>query len=207
MVNQNQSRIWGWVGAIVAAVLVIWGISSIRTSSDRTSSVDTTPPANDMATPGTANIPDSAVANNPAIPPSPDMTAPGGVVAPGTTGTVEYVLNEDSDFDTNPDKYIGATISVEGEINDVIGEQAHAFTVDTDGAIGGDEVLVLTKAGTMMPVEKGNKIRVVGVGRKLLKSEVTALESELGHGLDNDLLNDFDEKIVIIANSVGASAH
>jgi hypothetical protein len=187
MVDQSQSRFWGWIGAIVAAILVIWGIAAIWGDRKEKTTFSEVPPATEV---------------------SPDTSTPSSSESTtSTAGSVpqaEFIITEESELNDNPDKYAGAKITVDGAVSEVIGTEKRLFTLDTDGKIEGSEVLVITKAGGPATSEPGGKITVVGIGRKLQPQELAALEAEVGYSIDPDLIAGYEKKIVIIADSVAA---
>lgn len=201
MADQTQSRFWGWIGAIVAAILVIWGISAIWGDRNEDLSTSVAPPPADVETAETATTPGTMIGDNDTT--AADETATTAPSA-GTPAGVDFVITEESELNENPDRYIGSKLAVDGEVNETIGAENRMFTLDTDGVIGGSEVLVLTKATGSGPVEKGAQIRVVGTGRRLQQADLASLETELGYDLDDNLLTGYDQKIVIIAETVAA---
>lgn len=101
--------------------------------------------------------------------------------------------------------YIGKTVTVQADVQEVLGP--NAFTLDEDDLLTGGidrDVLVLSpQAGRLEKVEDNwlrNKVRVTGTVRGVALVEI---ERELGWDLDPKIEAEFEEvKAVIIASSL-----
>ena len=112
-----------------------------------------------------------------------------------TVGTITGNLNN----------YLGKTVTVVADVQEVLGPRA--FTLDEDDVLAGgidNDMLVLSpQAGNLTPIENNwlkNKVRVTGTVRAL---EVAEIEREVGWKLDRKIQNEFkDVKAVLVASSV-----
>ena len=105
----------------------------------------------------------------------------------------------------NLNDYLGKTVTVVADVQEVLGPRA--FTLDEDDVLAGgidNDMLVLSpQAGNLTPIENNwlkNKVRVTGTVRGLAVAE---LESEVGWDLDRKVEAEFkDVKAVLVASSV-----
>lgn len=105
----------------------------------------------------------------------------------------------------NLNDYVGKTVTVVADVQDVLGPRA--FTLDEDDVLAGgidNDMLVLSpKAGSLTPIEDNwmkNKVRVTGTVRGLAVPEI---EREVGWNLDRKVRGEFKKvKAVLVASSV-----
>jgi hypothetical protein len=127
-------------------------------------------------------------------------------------GTVEGTATGEStvsvgDITEHPDNYIGRTVTVVADLEEVLSPMA--FTLDEDdmlqGGIDNDLLVFSRQSSGLQPIDDqwlNNKVRVTGtVGRYT----VVELERELGWDLDTRLeakFKDAETRPVIIATSI-----
>lgn len=101
-----------------------------------------------------------------------------------------------SDIDDNPEAYIGNRVSVYGEVSETIG--ATGFRLQDPAFFAGDDVLVLTRDQNIQ-VNQDAELVVTGTVQRF---NITDAEAGLGYDLDDELFTDWNERIVILADSV-----
>ena len=134
----------------------------------------------------------TSVVNQLTVAPAAATNMAGGEI---TVGTITGNLNN----------YLGKTVTVVADVQEVLGPRA--FTLDEDDVLAGgidNDMLVLSpQAGNLTPIENNwlkNKVRVTGTVRAL---EVAEIEREVGWKLDRKIQNEFkDVKAVLVASSV-----
>jgi BON domain len=133
----------------------------------------------------------TSVVNNIAVAPA-SVSATGSEI---TVGTITGNLNQ----------YLGKTVTVVADVQEVLGPRA--FTLDEDDALAGgidNDMLVLSpQAANLKPIENNwlkNKVRVTGtVGR----TAIVEIEREIGWDLDREIKAELEDvKAVLIASSV-----
>jgi hypothetical protein len=105
----------------------------------------------------------------------------------------------------NLNDYLGKTVTVVADVQEVLGPRA--FTLDEDdvlaGGIDNDMLVVSPQAGNLTPIENNwlkNKVRVTGTVRGVAVAEI---EREVGWDLDRKIEAEFkDVKAVLVASSV-----
>ena len=100
------------------------------------------------------------------------------------------------DITDNPDRYIGQTVTVGGEVNRMLG--TNALVLEDDDFIGDDEVLVV--GANQLPAGQANE--VVLVTGTVSNFNMADAESQLGIDLDNNLFTDWDGRPAIVARSI-----
>lgn len=99
-----------------------------------------------------------------------------------------------------PRQYVGRTVTVVGEIKDVLGD--HAFEIEGDGLLTETRLLVLTKSAVKFgPTALRNTDSLVVHGR-VEKLPVAELERELGQDLPAILEKRYSQGPVLVADSV-----
>lgn len=124
-----------------------------------------------------------------------NMASPSGSPGRLTLGTITGNLND----------YLGKTVTVEADVQEVFGPRA--FTLDEDDAFAGgidNDVLVLgTHTGNLERIEDNwlrNKVRVTGTVRGVALVDI---EREVGWDLDRQVEAELEDvKAVIVASSV-----
>lgn len=123
----------------------------------------------------------------------------------GMTGTAGDGTVRVADVVAAPNEYFGRTVTLEADVEEVLG--ARAFTLDEDAAFAGgidNDLLVLgAKTGNLEAIDDqwlNNRVRVTGtVGRM----SVVEIERELGWDLDPELEVELERAgAVLIASSV-----
>lgn len=163
--GQATNTIMIAVGIVLIAAIVIWVLSQRNT---------------------TVNINDAAQGGSPTI----TATAGQGGGTVMMDGDDEFTIMELMD---NPDQYYGQSVTVEGEVDSVESDQA--FVLDQQGAVMGDEVLVLYS--TPISFSEEDRVQVRGTVQRL--SEVDAMYSE---GMTEAMRTEYAEKPVLVATTV-----
>jgi hypothetical protein len=133
----------------------------------------------------------TSVVNRLTVAPTATDTAGGEI----TVGKITGNLND----------YLGKTVTVVADVQEVLGPRA--FTLDEDdvlaGGIDNDMLVVSPQAGNLTPIENNwmkNKVRVTGTVRGLAVAEI---EREVGWDLDRKIEGEFKKvKAVLVASSV-----
>lgn len=117
----------------------------------------------------------------------------------GVTTTENTPGNTDTaDVAQNPDEYVGQTISVRNEVQEMVGSSA--FLIDEDTVFGGEEVLVInTDAPLVLPDGEGTEVQVNGEVQRL---DLANLRANYQLDLDPALFAEYENQPVIIASSV-----
>jgi hypothetical protein len=97
----------------------------------------------------------------------------------------------------DPQPYYGRRVSVQGEIEDVLG--ANTFTIDEDAVFAGPDVLVVT-SGRPGAITDGAEVKATGTLRRLTWAELRRDFDWLE--LDRDLIVAFENRPILIADSV-----
>ena len=126
---------------------------------------------------------------------------PETVPAVPTEKRADFEIGENTNLATNPNQYIGATVAVEGVLSEAVSDGV--FTVTG----GGEEMLVISKIQQLGDIEKGAQVRIVGTAKRMSMTELTALETEVGYDLKDELAKRFENQIVVVAETVQALAH
>lgn len=103
------------------------------------------------------------------------------------------------DLTENLSAYLGQTVTVREEAEEVIGEAA--FLLDEDQLFGGEEVLVINASGEGLFLADGDdtEVQVTGEVRELV---IADLETEYGLDLDPELYAEYEQQPVIVAESL-----
>ncbi|MBD1881336.1 hypothetical protein [Coleofasciculus sp. FACHB-T130] len=113
--------------------------------------------------------------------------------APEPTTAVEKVAQ-------NTDQLIGQTVTVSGEVEEIIGPKA--FQLEDDKIFSGEKVLVLNAVSATVPIAEGKNVTVTGQVRKFVLADF-----EKEYNLTNDLNvkkkmeAEFEGKPVVIAQT------
>lgn len=111
-----------------------------------------------------------------------------------------------SEVTDNTDAYIGQTVTVRGDLVEVIG--TNAFRLEEDGFFGGDSLLVVGANEGTVPFSAGGyenavasnvNMQVTGVVRRF---NVVDVDNEVGYDLDDDLFTEFAGQAAIVASNV-----
>lgn len=103
------------------------------------------------------------------------------------------------DLSDNLIAYVGETVTVREEAEEVIGDSA--FLLDDDQLFGGEEVLVINASGEGLFLVDGDdtEVQVTGEVRELI---IADLETEYGLDLDPELYAEYEQQPVIVAESL-----
>lgn len=133
------------------------------------------------------------------------MAAPTTAAPAPTESTAAGTMLRVADITGNPDQYIGQTVTVEADVEEV--KSAFAFELDEDAALAGgvdNELLVFSpQSAQLASVDDqwlNNRVRVSGTVRRMTVAE---LEREIGWDLEPELESELeDTRPVLIATSV-----
>ena len=97
---------------------------------------------------------------------------------------------------------IGQTVSIRSEVEETIGESA--FLLEDDRLFGGEDVLVINASGEPFVLIDGDEteVQVTGEVQQLVLADV---ETEYSLGLDPTLYVDYEDRPVVIAQSIALS--
>lgn len=125
------------------------------------------------------------------------MTAGGDVDVSAATVRV-------ADITGNPDRFIGQVVTVEADVDEVLGTTA--FELDEDAPLAGgidrDLAVLWPRSLALGDIDEGwleNKVRVTGTVRR---TNVFEIEREVGWDLDAKLEAELESRPVIVARSV-----
>jgi hypothetical protein len=119
--------------------------------------------------------------------------------APMVKGDFEGMRVKLDELEDNAQKYMGKTVSVDAEIEDVLGPRV--FTIDEPnwGDLQG-EILVYVPTTRAAAVRENDRVTVTGTVKPFVKTE---LEREWGwRGLDREVELDAQKKAVIVASRI-----
>lgn len=115
----------------------------------------------------------------------------------GTSGVIDEVLTSSDPIQDNPGRYVGKTVLLSGEVEDLVGPRA--FLMDTDGMFGFSEILVFNATGRNVPVVEGRDAEVVGPVRLLYIADI---EKEIDYDLADEAYSEWVDKPVIVAEKI-----
>ncbi len=110
-----------------------------------------------------------------------------------------------SDIIRDPDRYIGRTVTLEGEVDRVI--SPGIFILDREGTVMGDEILVVTadpldsqaERDIAHPFRDADKVIVTGRVEQFIRAEV---EDDFGLDLDDEVEVEYENKPMISATDI-----
>ncbi|MBE9182305.1 hypothetical protein IQ268_27530 [Oculatella sp. LEGE 06141] len=100
------------------------------------------------------------------------------------------------DVTDNTEDYIGQTVTVRGDVEETIGE--NAFRMSDNQFLGGD-ILVISETGTVQLPEDGIPVQVTGEVRQFQGAE---LQQQFNLTLDENEYSDYEDRPVIVAQSI-----
>jgi hypothetical protein len=103
------------------------------------------------------------------------------------------------DLTENLESYLGQTVTVREEIEEVVGESG--FFLEDDELFGGEQVLVINASGEGIYLVEGDDTDVQVTG-EVVELIVADLETEYGIDLDPELYAEYEQQPVIIAQSL-----
>lgn len=106
------------------------------------------------------------------------------------------------EVDENLAANLGETVSLRGEVNELLGDAS--FLMDEDVVFGGEEILVFNASGMglTLPEGEGTQVQVTGELQELV---VADLETQYGLDLDPELYADYEDRPVVVAESIALS--
>lgn len=109
----------------------------------------------------------------------------------------ENVTTED--LSENLDYYLGETVSVRNEVEELVGD--YAFLLENDQLFGGEETLIINASGQPVDLVEGEDtdVQVTGEVRELILAD---LEAEYGFDLDDEIFVEYEQQPAIIAQSI-----
>jgi hypothetical protein len=116
---------------------------------------------------------------------------------PLSEATKENVTTEQLNEDFQD--YIGQTVTIRSEVESVIDDAA--FLLEEDQLFGGEDLLVINASNEGITLVEGDDtdLQVTGEVREFILLD---LEQEYGFGLDPDLYAEYEQRPVIIAQSI-----
>jgi len=116
----------------------------------------------------------------------------------------DVAMREDSnvtteDLSENLDRYLGQTVTLREEVEELVGD--YAFMLDDDQLFGGEESLIINASGQPVDLVEGDDtdVQVTGEVRELILAD---LEQEYGFDLDDNAFVDYEDQPVIVAQSI-----
>jgi hemin uptake protein HemP len=103
------------------------------------------------------------------------------------------------DLSENLDRYLGQTVTVREEVEELVGD--YAFMLDDDQLFGGEETLIINASGLPVNLVEGDDtdVQVTGEVQELILAD---LEQEYGFDLDDGAFIDYEDQPVIVAQSI-----
>ena len=98
------------------------------------------------------------------------------------------------DITDNTEEFYGSTVTVSGEVNEVLGPRS--FTIGGE-EFGGEELLVVSSVPRPDP-EEGDVVQVTG---EVQRFDVSSVERNIGFDLDGELLAPWESTPSIVADS------
>ncbi|MBE9099820.1 hypothetical protein IQ267_10245 [filamentous cyanobacterium LEGE 07170] len=135
------------------------------------------------------------------IPAEPEAADPEATIEENAAGVEEDNVTVEELTD-NLEAYLGETVSVREEIAEVVGE--YSFTLENSELFGGEQVLVINASEQGLELVDGEdtQVQVTGEVREFLMAD---FESDYGLGFDPDIFGEYEERPVIVAQSVALS--
>jgi len=132
------------------------------------------------------------------IPTEPEATTPEAVEE-----NVELDENVTTESLTgNVEDYIGETVTVREEVNEVVGQ--YAFSLEGGELFGGEAILVINDSQRGLELVEGDDthVQVTGEVREFIQAD---FETEYGFELESTLFGEYEQQPVIIAQSLALS--
>jgi len=120
-----------------------------------------------------------------------------------TTTTEEAVENVTTEeVAEGAEGLIGQTVSIRAEVEETVGESS--FLLEDDRLFGGEDVLVINASGEPFVLIDGDdtEVQVTGEVQQLVLADI---ETEYSLGLDPTLYVDYEDRPVVIAQSIALS--
>lgn len=203
--RRTGAPILGWIIGIFAVIAVIWAIAAIWDRDEVGTDTAVIPEGAPGNVEGMTPLDESEVGAAGRVATGSDELASGSgevgaetEVAAGNLSDVPagaIVIDEDTNLEENPAQFVGKTVVVQGDLNEILAPRL--YRVDSDGLIGGDEVTVIAQDASAA-FNQGDYVRVVGDVRMM---DIVGVESELGADIDDELFG-ADQRPVIFASSI-----
>ncbi|MCT7983642.1 hypothetical protein NG796_10060 [Laspinema sp. A4] len=196
------SSLLGKVNGAIALGLMLLVLPACDATDQTTTTTTTEEAETDTAmTPGTDTTmsPETDTTMTPAPGTDTTMTpAPGTTTTPGmeTTG----MTTEVEEVSDNPDQFMGQTVTLNGEVAEVLGP--NVFRIQEDEAVGGSDLIVIT-TDSQMPVMEDSQVQVTGEVRQLV---ITEIERDYNLGWDDTtrtrIEREYTDRPAVVAQSV-----
>lgn len=150
---------------------------------------------------------DRVETNRPVVVTNANTTAVNPVNANTTTAPATGAVIEPGAIVANPNNYIGQTVTIAGEVEEVFGPRV--FTLDEETIAGNTDLLVLSPQRPELNLEAidnnwlNDGVRVTGTVRAMVVADV---EREIGWDLDRNLEVEYNGRPVVIAQSIARTA-
>ncbi len=113
-----------------------------------------------------------------------------------------------SNITDNPQEYYDSTVTVSGEVGELLGPRA--FTIGTEDDVGGGTLLVIGAKQLPQIIEgEAEEIAaddVVQVSGPVQEFNIAEIEDEIGFDLEDGLFSEYEGKPVVVANTVDLTA-
>lgn len=125
-----------------------------------------------------------------------DVTEDDGLVdEPADDEPVDGIDDDTEEVFDDPTSFVGQTVTVSGEVSEIIDESAFEIAGED---LGGEGLLVV-QADASVDLEADTVVRVTGTVRE---SDFQALETDLGVEFDDALFARYEDEHLIVAGSV-----
>ncbi|HEY9836843.1 MAG TPA: hypothetical protein V6D27_08085 [Vampirovibrionales bacterium] len=186
------SSLFGKINGAIALGLMLLVLPACD-ATDQTTTTTTTEEAetDTTMTPGTDTT----------MSPETDTTmtpAPGTTTTPGMETT--RMTTEVEEVSDNPEQFMGQTVTLNGEVAEVLGP--NVFRIQEDEAVGGSDLIVIT-TDSQMPVMEDSQVQVTGEVRQLV---ITEIERDYNLGWDDTtrtrIEREYTDRPAVVAQSV-----
>lgn len=180
----HGSSLFGKVNGAIALGLMLLVLPACD-ATDQTTTTTTTEPGTDTTmTPGT----------EPTMTPGTNTTTTPGM---GTTG----MIAEFEEVAENPNQFMGQTVTLNGEVAEVLGP--NVFRIQEDQLVGGEDIIVIT-TGAQTPVMEDSQIQVTGEVRQLVVTEIERDYNNLGWDdtLRTEIEREYTDRPAIVAQTI-----
>ncbi|MGB7084942.1 MAG: hypothetical protein WBD47_05280 [Phormidesmis sp.] len=122
---------------------------------------------------------------------------------PETTTSEEAAENVTTEeLSDGAEGLIGETVSLRSEVGEIVDD--NSFLIEDDQVFGGEDILVVNASGEpiVLPEGEGTEVQVTGEVQQLV---VADFETEYGLDLDPTLYADYEDRPVVVAESIALS--
>lgn len=186
------SSLFGKINGAIALGLMLLVLPACD-ATDQTTTTTTTEEAetDTTMTPGTDTT--MSPETDTTMTPAPGTTTTPGMETTGMTTEVEEVSD-------NPEQFMGQTVTLNGEVAEVLGP--NVFRIQEDEAVGGSDLIVIT-TDSQMPVMEDSQVQVTGEVRQLV---ITEIERDYNLGWDDTtrtrIEREYTDRPAVVAQSV-----